>query len=348
MFLVRLIDVFVGIIEFVFRPEKRGQGSSPATLGGLGIVTLVVLVVLAIGIPQLTYRTSTSPYAAELANAEGLTTNDPVLVAGVPAGRIEAIRLAGDRVRVEFRLDDDQPLGGQTRAGVRLRTVLGKRYLNVIPAGHGSVGADNTIPLSRTDTSFTLDDFSAAAVDSSATIDPTVIRSMMSTMKSIVPDSDDLSAALSGAGGAALAISGTGRQLDQLLTIARTLADVTSRQAQTVSSAFADTQNIVQTLVVRKVVMTRLADNLRLVLGTMAQTFPQVPMGELTRNVVSVTDTLKRNSANIDQILVNLPPAMRTIVDSTGNGNWADVVSPSAVIPDGLLCVLGVMQGCSA
>ena len=36
----------------------------------------------------------------------------------------------------------------------------------------------------------------------------------------------------------------------------------------------------------------------------------------------------------------------RTITDATGNGNWADVVSPSAVIPDNMLCLLGVMQGC--
>ena len=60
-----------------------------------------------------------------------------------------------------------------------------------------------------------------------------------------------------------------------------------------------------------------------------------------------VTGTLKSNAATIDSILTTLPPAMRTITDATGNGNWADVVSPSAVIPDGLLCVLGTMQGCS-
>ena len=79
----------------------------------------------------------------------------------------------------------------------------------------------------------------------------------------------------------------------------------------------------------------------------MAQTFPQIPMGELTANITAVTGTLKSNAATIDSILTTLPPAMRTITDATGNGNWADVVSPSAVIPDGLLCVLGTMQGCS-
>lgn len=347
MFLVRLIDVFVGVLEFVFKSDKRGQGSSPAVLGTAGIVTLVVLMLLAIGVPQLSYHVKTSEYSAELANAGGLTTSDPVLVAGVPAGRVESIALAGDRVRVGFRLDNDQPLGDQTRATVRLRTVLGKRYFEVIPGGTGEVGENRTIPLARTDSPYSLDDISADAYQASTGVDAEVVRTMMTTLRAMVPDGGELTSALEGAGGAALAISGTGAQLSQLLQVAKRLADVSVRQADSLSSAMSSTQAIVQTLVVRKVVMTRLADNLRLVLSQMAQTFPTVPMGQLIENIDAVTGTLRANAANIDQTLQKMPPAMRTIVDSTGNGNWADVVSPSAVIPDGLLCVLGVMEGCS-
>lgn len=107
-----------------------------------------------------------------------------------------------------------------------------------------------------------------------------------------------------------------------------------------------NTQTIVQTLVVRRYVLTRLADAAPGVGEDGANVYPTIPMGELTTNIVNVTGTLKNNAATIDQIL-KLPPSMRTITDATGNGNWADVVSPSVVIPDGLLCVLGTMQGCS-
>lgn len=347
MLLVRLIDVFVGVLEFVFKSDKRAQGASPAVLGTAGIITLVVLMALAAGVPQWRYHSRTQPFAAELGNAAGLTTADPVLVAGVPAGRIEAVRLAGDRVRVEFRLDRRQPLGDQTRATVRLRTVLGKRYFEVTPGGRGSIGPDNTIPLSRTDSPYTLDDISADSVRSATEVNPQVVRSMLTTMTNMVPDSDDLSAALAGAGGAAVAISGTGEQLGQLLAMAKRLAGASAEQSESIATALSNTQAIVQMLVVRRHVLTRLADNLRLVLAKMAATFPQIPMGQLTTNIMAVTNTLTGNAARIDEILKRLPPAMRTITDATGNGNWADVVSPSAVIPDGLLCVLGTMQGCS-
>lgn len=346
MFLVRLIDVFVGILEFVFKSDKRSQGASPAVLGTAGVITLVVLMVGALGFPAIMYHSRTSSYFAELANAGGLTTSDPVLVSGVPAGRIESIELAGDRVRVEFRLDNKQPLGNQTRAGVRLRTVLGKRYFDLVPGGSGEVGPNNTIPLNRTESPYSLDDVSTDLVSSTSEIDPTVVKAMMSTMQKMVPDSGDLSSAMDGVSGAALAVSGTGAQLDNLLAIAKRLATVTSEQSDSIATAFGNTQVLVQTLVVRKRVMTQLADNLRLVLKTMADTFPTIPLGDLADNLVDVTDTLSANVGNIERVLQTLPPAMRTIVDASGNGNWVDVVSPSAVLPDNLLCAMAVMQEC--
>ncbi|MGB3605418.1 MAG: MlaD family protein [Gordonia sp. (in: high G+C Gram-positive bacteria)] len=347
MFLVRLIDIFVGVLEFIFKPGRRNSGASPAVLGTAGIFVLVLLMVGAIGIPQLTYRSGTSEYTAELPNAGGLTTADPVLVAGVPAGRIESIDLAGDRVRVGFRLDNHQPLGNQTRSDVRLRTVLGKRYLEIIPAGSGSVGPNNTIPLSRAGNSYSLDDLSSDAVTTSDEINPQVMRSLMTTMQDLVPNADRLTASMTGISGAAVAVTGTGKQLDQLLSTAKGLAEISAQQSDSIAKAFGNAQSVAQMLVIRRHLLTRLADNLRLVLRQMASTFPQIPMAQLTTNIVEVTDTLASNADQITKILTNLPPSMRTITDSTGNGNWADVTSPSAILPDSLLCVLGVMKGCS-
>ncbi|MCH5641969.1 MlaD family protein [Gordonia sp. ABSL49_1] len=346
MFLVRLIDVFVGILEFVFKSDKRAQGASAAVLGTAGIITLLTLMLIALGVPQLKYHAETSPFTAELKNASGLTTADPVLVAGVPAGRIESIDLAGDKVRVGFRLDNGQPLGNQTRATVRLRTVLGKRYLEIIPAGSGKVGPDNTIPLSRTTVPYNLDDISSAAVHTSRDIDSDAVRAMITTMNQIVPNGDTLDQSIAGAAGATAAITQTGTQIDQLLAISKRLATVTAQQSDSVASAFSSTQLIVQTLAVRRIVLTRLVDNLRTILAQMAATFPKIPMGQLVTNIQSVTGTLSANVTTIDAIMKQLPPAIRTITDATGNGNWADVVSPSAVIPDNMLCLLGAMQGC--
>ena len=62
--------------------------------------------------------------------------------------------------------------------------------------------------------------------------------------------------------------------------------------------------------------------------------------------LVAVTGTLQRNSDNIAALMTQLPPALRTVTDATGNGTWADVTTPAAVLPDNLLCAMGVMQEC--
>ena len=78
MFLVKLIDVFVGIMLFLFKGDRRRSGSGTAlALGSLGIFVLVVGLGAALGIPKLWYNVRTSAYTAELANASGLSDTPP-------------------------------------------------------------------------------------------------------------------------------------------------------------------------------------------------------------------------------------------------------------------------------
>ena len=115
-----------------------------ARLGVVGIALIGALLLAALAVPQGWYLVRTGAYSAEFANAGGLTAADPVYVAGVPAGRVDSVELAAGRVEVHFRLDDRQSLGDRTRAAVKLRTVLGKRYLEITPAGSGPVGPDRS------------------------------------------------------------------------------------------------------------------------------------------------------------------------------------------------------------
>ncbi|MCW0190968.1 MAG: MlaD family protein, partial [Rhodococcus sp.] len=187
MFLVKLIDVFVGIMLFLFKGDRRRSGSGTAlALGSLGIFVLVLGLGAALGIPKLWYNVRTSAYTAELANASGLSDTDPVYVAGVPAGRVDSIDLAGDHVVVNFRLDKDQPLGNQSTATVRLKTVLGKRYLEIVPAGVVDDSDARVIPLSRTTVPYSLDDVSSDATTAATGVDLQAMESMMNTLSQVI------------------------------------------------------------------------------------------------------------------------------------------------------------------
>lgn len=354
MFFVKAIDVAVGMWLFLVRGERRPGSGTPLALGTVGIVVLVLGLAAAVGIPKLWYLARTSPYSAELANASGLSGGDPVYVAGVPAGRVEGIQLAGDRVRVEFRLDDGQPLGNRTTASVRLETVLGKRYLEIVPAGvvdesTTAGSAPDVIPLSRTTVPYSLDDAGHDATDVAQQIDATSLEAMMTTMSQVMPDDPErVAKVIAGISGASSAVAQNGRQIDQLLTLSRSLSELAVRQQDSLTATLTNAQSIVRTLAVRKEVLSGLVENLRSVLSTLATTFTEheEEFSQMTDNLVEVTNTLQQNADNIDRILTRLPPALRSATDATGNGNWTDVTAPAAVVPDNLLCALGVMQEC--
>ncbi|GAA4471578.1 MlaD family protein [Rhodococcus olei] len=346
MFLVKVIDVLVGITAFLFKGERRGSGT-PMALGALGIVVLVGGLAVAVGAPKVWYQVRTSPHVAELDNAGGLSAGDPVYVAGVPAGRVEGIELAGDHVRVDFRLDNHQPLGNRTTATVRLETVLGKRYLEVVPAGVDD--GDTVIPLARTTVPYSLDDVSRDATAAAGGVDLDAMKAMLTTLSQVMPDgSEQIGKALTGLSGASAALARNGEQVDQLLGMSRSLSDLVVRQSDSLATTAKNAQTVVAVLALRRQALTELVDNLGSVLATLSTTMTahQDEIGPLVENLVAVTGTLKTNAAAIDRIVQRLPPALRAATDSTGNGAWTDVNAPSAIIPDNMLCALGVMQGC--
>ncbi|MGW6694994.1 MCE family protein [Rhodococcus sp. NPDC054953] len=346
MFLVKVIDTVVGVALFLFKGDRRNS-ATPMALGVLGIVVLVAGLFVAVGAPRVWYQHRTQPYVAELANASGLSGGDPVYVAGVPAGRVEAIELADDHVRVDFRLDSGQPVGNQSTATVRLKTVLGKRYLEVVPAGVDD--GRNLIPLARTTVPYSLDDVSRDATAAADGLDLDAMRAMLTTLSQVLPeDSDQVGRALTGISAASAAFADNGEQIDQLLTMSRSLSDLLVRQSDSVANTAANAQTIASILAVRKQALTDLVDNLGAILATLSATMTEHEdeFGPMVANLVAVTDTLKANAANIDQMLVKLPAALRGATDATGNGAWTDVNAPAAVLPDNLLCAIGVMQGC--
>ncbi|MED5815185.1 MlaD family protein [Mycolicibacterium sp. 050232] len=350
MFLVKLIDLFVGAVIFLFVKDQRKHNPSiPLALGMIGTVTLVAIMVVSIGIPRAVYHVRTNAYVAELANASGLSGGDPVYVAGVPAGRVEDVALAGDRVRIGFRLDKAQALGNRTTVTVRLRTVLGKRFLDVMPAGTVNGLDSNVIPLSRTTVPYSLDEVGRKAADTAEHVDQQPLTAMMTTLTETMPgNSTELGKALAGISAASSAFADNGDKIDEILRISRSMAEMLSHQTDSLADTAANAQYIVSSLAARRQALTDIVTNLTAIMRHVAAIYTekQADFSSLIAGLTAVTGTLKANVDKIDQTLLQMPPAIRAVTNATGNGNWADVNSPSVVMPDNLLCFLNVQREC--
>src|ERR671932_1529340 len=76
---------------------------------------------------------------ADFSTVAGLKVGDPVEIAGVKVGRVNAIRLADDRARLELRLDDGVKLQDDVIASVRARGLIGDKFVLISPGASDKV-----------------------------------------------------------------------------------------------------------------------------------------------------------------------------------------------------------------
>ena len=97
------------------------------------------------------YRT----VSADFIQAAALLPKNPVTVAGIPVGTVTGMKLNGDHVTVDMRIQNNIDLGKDSRAVIMVTTILGSRYLALHPGGGGPL-PDNRIDINHTEVPYDL------------------------------------------------------------------------------------------------------------------------------------------------------------------------------------------------
>lgn len=79
---------------------------------------------------------------ADFSTIAGLKLGDPVEIAGVRVGKVEAIGLADDRARVYLRVDPDVKLQEDVIASVRSRGLIGDKFVLITPGASDKIIGD--------------------------------------------------------------------------------------------------------------------------------------------------------------------------------------------------------------
>src|SRR5438270_6739481 len=121
---------------------------SKPVIGAVGLLLILLLLAAAFNADKLPIIGGGAVYKAEFSEAAGLRPNDEVRVAGVKVGKVTGVDLEGDRVLVHFRVKNAD-FGKTSRADIRIKTVLGRKFLMLTPDGPGQLSTSDVIPLSR-------------------------------------------------------------------------------------------------------------------------------------------------------------------------------------------------------
>jgi phospholipid/cholesterol/gamma-HCH transport system substrate-binding protein len=299
---------------------------NPVIVGAVGLAVIAALLLFAFNIDRIPFLNGTK-YTAAISEAGGLKPNDEVRIAGVKVGKVTGVDLDGDHVRVTFRVDRGTEFGKETGASVRIKTVLGQKFLMLEPKGPGQLASGSEIPLSRTVAAYDVVEAFSDLATTAENIDTEQYAKALDTIATTFEDSpDEVRSAVDGLGRLSRTIATRDAQLRELLDHTAGVSEVLADRNQEFVSLLADGDLLLEELERRRqdihvllVNTSKLSTQLTALVRENRKDIE--PALQNLRNVVAV---LRANQDNLDKSIELMAPFVRVFANTLGNGRWFD------------------------
>jgi len=299
-------------------------------IGVIGLVVLAGLMLAAFNIDDLPLIGGGTGYAAAFRDASGLAPGNEVRVAGVKVGKVTGVALDRDGqqpfVRVDFRVDGVR-LGRDTEATVRIKTVLGQKYLALAPAGATPLPAGARIPLAHTASPLDVVDAVNGLADTLDHIDAGQLSQAFTVLSQTFADTpDSVRSSLAGLSRVSQAVAERDDQLRTLLAHARAVTSVLADNDQALKNLIVNGNQLLAEVIKRRdaihdllVTSTQLATEIS---GLVADNRSR--LGPALSHLHDVLAILQRDRTNLDQTIARMAPFIDAFTNVLGNGRWFD------------------------
>lgn len=329
---------------------KPFRERNPLPIGAVGLAVVGAVMVGALYPEAVPFVGGGTTYTAQFREAGGLTTADEVRVAGVRVGAVEAVELDGSHVRVDFSVEsghDELALGRETGASIRIKTLLGRKYLSLEPAGDGALDPDAEIPLTRTVAPYDVVDAFSDLASTTERIDTDRLATALDTLAETFENTpDDVRASLDGLSRLSKTVASRDDELHTLLEHANDVTAVLSDRDEDLVELMRDTDLLLVEIRARRdlihevlVTSQELSDQLvALVRENREHLTPTL------KRLRAVIDTLEQNQDDLERSIELLGPFVRVFANTLGTGPWFDTyipnlvplpASPNLPLPDG-------------
>lgn len=308
---------------------------NPVVIGAVSLALLGLLILGAFKADSLPLIGGGTVYRADFSEAAGLKIDDTVRIAGVKVGKVESIELDGDKVLVDFRVEDAF-VGDRSEAAIKIETVLGDKYLELNSLGESELDPELAIPLARTAAPYDVVAAFSGLSNTVEQIDTEQLADSFEVLSQTFQDTpDNVAASLEGLSRLSETIASRDAALQQLLdrtdTVTQVLADRDAEFTQLIvdsNTLLTEVQNrrdlihdiLISTQQLSAQLSGLVADN-------------QATLAPALAQLSDVTAILLRNRDNIDATLEQLGPFVRVFANTLGNGRWFDSYV-EGLIPD--------------
>jgi len=297
-------------------------------IGSVGLLLILSVLVASFNADKLPIIGGGELYNANFSEAAGLQPNDEVRIAGVKVGKVTDVELDGDKVLVRFRIKNAD-FGKNSRADIRIKTVLGRKFLMLTPDGPGQLSTDDVIPLTRTSSPYDISEAFQGLASTVGQIDTELLEKSFETLADTFKDTpDEVRTSLTGLSRLSRTIASRDSQLKVLLERSRTVTATLAQRDEDLTAFLADTSLILQEVRARReaihqLLVTTVTLSEQLIALTRENRATLAPALERLRGVVLV---LRANQDNLDKAIPRLASFTRIFSNNLGNGRWFDTI----------------------
>ena len=299
---------------------------NPVPIGIIGLTLILGMLVLAFNASHLPFLTSGSVYHADFADASGLKSGDDVRVAGVKVGSVTSVKLDGAQVRVGLRVSGVH-VGPDSRAEIRIKTLLGQKYIALFPSGAGSLSED--IPLARTETPLDVTAAFNGLGQRVGQIDTHQLAAAFDTISSAFKDTPPyVRDSLRGLERLSTSIASRNSELQALLSHANGVTQTLASRDAEVAKLINDSNLVLQTVYEQRTVVHQLLVDTAAVSKQLAALVKEnsAVLKPALANLHQTLAILQRNQDNLDETIHLAAPFIRDFTDVLGNGRWFETV----------------------
>ncbi|WP_435769983.1 MCE family protein [Nocardioides sp. SYSU DS0651] len=300
---------------------------NPVMVGAASLAVLALLLVAALRAQDLPLIGGGDTYYASFSEAGGLKTGDEVRIAGVRVGEVESMELDGNSVKVGFNVDTDAELGSQTRADIRVKTILGSMFLSVSPAGSGELAEGATIPVERTTSPYDIVEAFEGLGETSSDIDTDQLAQALTTLADLTRNTpEEFRAALSGVSALSEVVASRDEEINSLLVNLERVSTVLDARDEDIVQLMADADSLFQALVQRKAQIHRLLVSSTTLSKELTALIREsrADLKPALDQLDTVLQVIKRNEDNLEDSIKTMAPFYRVFASTLGNGPWFD------------------------
>lgn len=308
---------------------------SPAFLGVLGIVMVLLVTISAFFLDRLPIIGAGTKYTAQFSEAAGLKKGNEVRIAGVKVGAVSNVRLDGNKVLVDFRTKDAW-IGNETTASIQIKTVLGQKYLALDPKGSGPADPSKVIPLSRTVSPYDVVDAFSDAAKSIDQIDTAQLATSMRVLSEAFETTPpQIRNSIDGVARLSETLGKRDEELKKLFAAARQTTGVLADRNQQFERLLANGGQLLAELNIRQQSIAQLLTGAKTVSAELSALVAdnEKQIGTALTNLEAAIDLLNKNQQNISKTLELAAPFYGLYANVLGTGRWFDAVIVNLVPP---------------